>query len=131
VTNRPHEHVLRTLGDLAVELEQVRPLEGLETTEKMHSSQKMQSSQKATKYAQELVVVVPVVDNSAIQLILVLHDDLIDVVGNHGGILVGLGVLVLVQVRDDVRKGLLRLLVQVRDGDTGSENRIVGMPRGL
>lgn len=44
--------------------------------------------------------------------------------------LASLGVDPLVQVVDDCREGLLGLFVQVGDGDSGSEDGVVGMLGG-
>jgi hypothetical protein len=45
-------------------------------------------------------------------------------------VLASLGVDPLVQVVDDSRKGLLGLFVQVGNGDSGSENGVVGVLGG-
>lgn len=41
--------------------------------------------------------------------------------------LASLGVDPLVEIIDDCGKGLLGLLVQVRDGDSGSEDSVIGV----
>jgi len=45
-------------------------------------------------------------------------------------VLASLGVDPLVQVVDDCREGLLGLFVQVGDGDSSSENGVIGMLGG-
>lgn len=100
-----HDHVLWAFHDLAVHSKKVRSLESLET---------------------EVVVgKVPIVDDGRIENVLVVHDDLVDIVGNHGRVLAGLGVDPFVQIVHDGREGLLGLLVQVGDGDSGSEDSVV------
>lgn len=100
-----HHHVLRSLDNLAVDSEEVRSLERLE--------------------AEIVVGEISVVNDGRVEQVLVLHDDFIDVVGDHGGVFARLGVDPLVQVLDHARERLFRLFVQVRDGDSGGEDRIV------
>lgn len=80
---------------------------------------------------QVLVVVVTVVDNSRVELVLVLHDNFVDVVCNHGGAVARLRVDIGVEVVDHVGKGLFGLLVQVGHGNTSSKDSVVGVLRGL
>ena len=54
-----------------------------------------------------------------------LHDCLVRLVRDHWRGLVVFGVDVVVEVSNDVREGLLCLLVQVRDGNAGSKDGIV------
>jgi hypothetical protein len=64
-TNRyAHDHVLRTLDDLAVDLEKVGSLQSLK--------------------AEVLVLKISVVDNGGVKLLLMSHNTLISLLGNHG-----------------------------------------------
>lgn len=58
------------------------------------------------------------------------HDGLVCLLGDHRGGLSGLGVDVVVQIRDDGRELLLGLLVEVRHGDTCGEHGVVGVGGG-
>ena len=71
-----HYHVLWALSDFAIEAEEVRSLEGLES--------------------EVLVVEVSVVDNGRVKLGLVLHDTFICGFADHGGCLVVSGVDIMV-----------------------------------
>jgi hypothetical protein len=102
-----HEHVLRPLGDLAVQAQQVRALERLE--------------------AEVLVVEVAVVHNRRVELVGVPHHHLVRALRDHGRLLPVLRVDVVVQVRDDRRELLLRLLVQVRHRDARRQDGVVGV----
>lgn len=77
-----------------------------------------------------MVIEVAVVDDCRIELIGVLHDDLVSVVGDHGCGLVGLGVDVMVEIRDHGGELLPSLLVQVGDGNAGCEDGVVGVSDG-
>jgi hypothetical protein len=76
-----HQTVLRTFSNLAVQTQQIRPLQGLE--------------------AEILIVEVTIIDNGRIQLISMLHDNVVDLLGDHGCSLVVLGVDIVVEIRDD------------------------------
>ncbi len=89
--------MLGALGDLAAYLEQVAALEGLEP--------------------EILVLEVPLVDDGGVEAILVLLNDLVVIVGDHGDGLAGLGVLHVEQVQDDVAELFLGFLVQVGHGN--------------
>lgn len=105
-TNRDsHHHVLRSLDNLAVDSEEVRSLERLET--------------------EVVVSEISVVDDGRVEQVFVLHDDLVNVVRDHGRILARLGVDPLVQVIDDGREGFLGLLVQVGDGDSSCKDGVI------
>ena len=77
-----------------------------------------------------MVVEVAVVDNGGIELVLVAHDTLVCVLGDHGGVFAGFGVDIVVEFVDDERPLLLSLLVEVGHGDTGGEDSIVGVGDG-
>ena len=102
-----HDHVLWSLDDLAVDAKKVRSLKGLE--------------------AKVVVGKVAVVDDGRVEHVLVGHDDLVDVIGDHRCVLASLGVDPRVKVVDDLGEDLLGLLVEVGDGDTGCEDGIVGV----
>eukprot|EP00624_Nannochloropsis_granulata_P007019 evm.model.NODE_5931_length_8511_cov_32.465752.1 len=88
-----HDHVLGSLHDDAVHLEQVGLLQRLET---------------------EIVVVeVPIVDNGRINTLLVGHDNVVHVLGDEGGGLAVLGVLVVAELLDGLGEDLGRVLMQV------------------
>lgn len=74
-----------------------------------------------------VVLEIPVIDDGAIERLLVGHDGLVRLGADHGRILARLGVDPRVQVLDDLAKHLFRLLVQVGDGDPRREDRIVGV----
>ncbi len=97
-----HEHVLGSLGDLAVDAEEVGTLERLE--------------------AEEVVVEVALVDDGRVELVLVLHDDLVGGVRDHGAVTAILGVDVLVERLTTWLKFLLvslcRLLMAIRAART-------------
>jgi hypothetical protein len=81
-TNRDsHHHMLRSLDNLAIDSKQIRPLEGLET--------------------KVVVGEISIVNDGRIKQRLVVHDDLVDIFRDHGGVLASLGVDPLVEVVDD------------------------------
>jgi hypothetical protein len=86
-----HDHVLWSLDNLAVNAEQVRPLERLET--------------------KVVVSEISVVDDGRVESVPVVHDNLVDVVGNHRCLLASFGVNPVVQIGDDSGERLLGLLV--------------------
>lgn len=136
VAKSPHEHMLGPLRDFAANLEQVRALERLEPAVqcKQVGGQGSTARSKVSASArnqQVLVVVVAVVNDGAVELLPVLHNDFVDVVGNHWCGFARLGVDIGVEVVDNVREDFFRLLVQVGDCDTSGQNRIVGVPRCL
>lgn len=102
-----HDHVLRSLDNLAVDSEEVRPLERLE--------------------AEVVVRKVTVVNDGRVKDVLVVHDDLKHVIGDHRSMLVSLWVDPVVEIGHDGGEGLFRLLVQVGNGNTGGEDGIVGV----
>ena len=103
-----HEHVLRPLHHLPVDLEQVAPLERLE--------------------AEVLVGEVAVVDDGGVEAVGVLLDDLVVELGDHGG---GLAVRRhLVEVLHHLREDLLGLLVEVGHHDPGGQDGVVGVLGG-
>ena len=91
----PHQHLLRSLGNFPVDLEQIRPFKSFET--------------------KILVAEIAVVDDGGVETVRVLLDDLVMLLGDHGGRpAVGLDV---VEVGDDLAELLLGLLVQVGHDD--------------
>ena len=100
-----HQHVLGPLHHLAFEAQQVAPLQGFE--------------------AEEVVVVVPVVDDGRIQGSRVLVDDFPHVLGQQRGVLAVLGVFVGVQPLHGAAERLGCHLVQVAHRDTGRQNGVV------
>lgn len=66
---------------------------------------------------------VSVKDDGRVELLLVLHDGLVGLLGDHGRGSVVLGVDIGVKVVDDVREGLLGLLVKVGDCRSKRESR--------
>ena len=100
-----HQHLLRAFGHFAVELEQVGALERLES--------------------EVVVAEIAVVDDGGVQLFGVGLDDLHDVVGDEAGVLSGHRVLVGVEVAHHLGERLLGRLVEVGDGDPGSELGVV------
>ena len=77
-----------------------------------------------------MVVEVAVVDDGGIELVLVAHDALVCVLGDHRGVFAGLGVDIIVEIANDERPLLLGLLVEVGHGDTGGEDGIIGVGDG-
>lgn len=102
-----HQHVLGALHHLLLDLQQIRPLQGLE--------------------AEVVVAKVTVVDNGRVETLRIVLDDFVVVVGDHGRVLARVLVHHEVQVVHHLAELLLCLLVQVRDGDAGTQNSIVRM----
>ena len=86
-----HKHVLWSFPDFLVIFEKVGSFQGLET--------------------EVLVVEISIVDDSRVKLIGVSHNTLIGLFRDHWGMLAILRVDILIQVCDDGRELLLRLLV--------------------
>jgi len=105
--SHPHDHVLRSFDNLSVDAEEVRSLESFET--------------------EVVVCEVPVIDDGRVEHVLVLHDDLVDIIGDHRCVLAGLRVDPVVEIGDDSRERLLRLFVKVGNGDTGGKDSIIGV----
>jgi hypothetical protein len=72
-------------------------------------------AERAHRGNAQVVVEVAVKDDGRVELLLVLHDGLVRLLGDHGREPVVLGVDVRVEVVDDVRERLLGLLVEVGD----------------
>ena len=102
-----HEHVLRSLDDVAVDAQQVRALERLES--------------------KVVVLEVAVIDNRTVESVTIGHDESVHIVGDQRRLLLRLGFDVAVQALNDVGKHLARLLVQVGDGDACRQQAIVGV----
>jgi hypothetical protein len=102
-----HEHMLRSFRNAIVDTEEVRPFQSLES--------------------KIVVVEVPVVDDGRVELLRVGHDVVVGQLGNHGGVLAGLGVDVVVEVFNDSRKLFLGFFLEIGNGDTGCEYCIVRM----
>ena len=108
-----HEHVLRTLGDLAIKFEQIGTLKGLET--------------------KVVVIVVPCVVDVVVENIGVGHDDLVNFLGNQWRMLLGFGIDVFSQVGDDIGKQFLGGAVKIVNANTSCQTtviRMVGCKRG-
>mmetsp|Transcript_58906 Transcript_58906/g.162848 ORF Transcript_58906/g.162848 Transcript_58906/m.162848 type:complete len:327 (-) Transcript_58906:3-983(-) len=100
-----HEHVLRALRDLAIDLEEVRALKSFE--------------------AEVIKLEVAVVDDGRVEALLVLHDYVEHILRDERRRLAGLRVDVGAQALDVLRERLLGLLVQVRDRDARGKDREV------
>jgi len=123
-----HDHVLGTLSDVSIDSEKVGSLEGLESEAVCERRQRKRTeSQLPPKLTSrpgeeqqgggdsQVVVEIPVEDDSRIELLRVLHDRVVGGLGNHRRSSVVLGVDVGVEILDDMREGLLGLLVKVGD----------------
>lgn len=92
----------------------------------------------------QVVAEVTVVDDSRVKLLCVGHDNLVDVLSDHACSLAVLWVdcrhvsqsfyhspiivrTIFIQIFDHGGKVLLRLLVEIRNSDTSSEDRVIGM----
>ena len=102
-----HQQVLRTLGDLAVDLQEVGFLQRLE--------------------AEEVVAEVAVVDDRRVEHLAVVPDDLEDIIRDQRSRLVGVRVDVLVEVLHRLAERLLRVLVQVADRDARCQQGVIRM----
>ena len=102
-----HEHVLRPLGDLAVQLQQVGLLQRLE--------------------AGVVEFEVPVVQYGAVQYVPVGHHHLIYVLRHEGRRLARLRMRVVAKGLHYLREALFGLLVQIGNLDARGEDGIVGM----
>ncbi|KAH3661623.1 hypothetical protein OGAPHI_006472 [Ogataea philodendri] len=105
-----HNHVLRSFSNFSVNLEQVRPFQSLET--------------------KIVVREVSVVHDCRVELFCVLLNNLVSLLGNHWRVLTVLWVHVSVQLLHDLGELLGGLLVQVGDGDSGSQGRIIRVDGG-
>ena len=106
-----HDHVLGALGNLAVDLEEVGFLQGLE--------------------AKVIVLEVAVMDDGGVEAVLVGHDDLVVPIRNERSLLSSLGVHVVVENFNVVREPLMGHLVQVGHRNTSGENREVRVLGGI
>lgn len=83
-----HDHVLGTFSNLAVDSEQVRSLEGLETelwATNVYGQTHAQDSPFSTERRAHVVVLeISVVNNGTVEHVLVLHDGLVSLLGDHG-----------------------------------------------
>merc|ERR1719234_1894906 len=101
----PHQHLLRSLHHLTVDLQQVRPLRSLE--------------------AKVLVLKVPVIDNGRVQPVLVVLDDLVVLLRDHWDLFPSLRASHAEEVSDDVAEAFLRLLVKVGHSNPGGQEGVV------
>jgi hypothetical protein len=102
--------VLRPLNHLVLNLHEVGLLKGLEP--------------------KVVVAVIAVIDDGRVQAILMLLDDVEGLLGDQGSMLLGVGVDVIVEVLHNGRELLLGLLVEVGDGNAGSQESIIWMLGG-
>lgn len=77
-----------------------------------------------------VIVVISIVDNGAVQAVLVLADDLVREVGQQRRLLTGLGLNVAVQHGCSFEEGLLGVLVQIGHHDARCKQTIVRMLGG-
>ena len=105
-----HEHVLGAFGNLAVDFEEIGLFERLE--------------------AKVVQLKVAIVNDGAIENVLVLHDDIVGFFAHEGSRLSRLWVNVVVKQIDNLRKDLARHFVEIRDGNASCENGAVGMLGG-
>ena len=80
----PHDHVLRPLRDLPIDLKKVTLLQRLEP--------------------EVVELEVPVVDDGGVVAVLVIHDDLVVALGDKGGRLAGFGVDVVMENLNVIRE---------------------------
>ena len=97
-----HQHVLRTFGDFAVQLEQVRAFECLET--------------------KVVVRIIAVVDDGPVDALLVLQNEFKHIVGNQRRVESGLGFDVPCQLRDGLDEILVGVFVQIGNGNARRSN---------
>ena len=91
----PHQHVLRTLNNLAINFQQVASLKGFET--------------------KILVVKIALINNGGVQSIGIFSDDFVMFLGNHWSWAIVTSHFV--KVRDYLAKHLFGLFVQVGNND--------------
>ena len=107
-TNRnTHQHVLWSLGNLAVQFKQVAAFECLE--------------------AKVIVLQIALVENGRVQLVLVVHNDLVSFLANERCVFSIRLVRAISQVGDHFGKAFLCLLMQIRHGDASGQCAKVGM----
>ena len=100
-----HDQVLWSLGDFAIEAEEVRAFECFE--------------------AEVLVVEISVINDSRVELVCMSHNALVGSLGNHGRGSIVSRVDIVIEVGDDRRELLFRLLVKIRHRNTCSKYGIV------
>lgn len=106
----PHDHMLRSLCNFAIQAKEVRSLQSLE--------------------AEILIIEVTVVYDGGVELFGMFHDSLVRSLGDHGRSLLVFGIDIVVEIRYHRRELLLRLLMQVRDGDSCSKYGVIRMGYG-
>ena len=108
-----HDHVLRALNDALVDAHQISTAQRLEP--------------------KVIVAIVSVVDNRAVQSLLVLHDDLQDLITHQRRVVPRFRVHIGMKLLHHIRKDLGGLLVQIRHTDArgkGTEVRVTSRTRG-
>lgn len=75
--------------------------------------------------AEKVVAIVTVINDGRVKTVGVLHDDLVGLLGDERDVAFEGRVDVGIEVLDDGREDLLGLLVEVGDGDAGSEGSII------
>ena len=105
-----HEQMLRPFRGLAVDLQQVGSLQGLET--------------------EEVVLEISIEDDGGVELVGVVLDDLMGLLVDQRRPQTRLGIRVIAQIVDDFGKDFLRLLVEIGNGDSGGECGVIGMLGG-
>ena len=97
-----HQHLLRSISRLAANLQQVRPLERLKNKTKstcdLKSSNSYGSDDQSHLESEVVVAIVAIVDDCRVKSVSVRHDDVIRLIGKHGGRFLGARVHVLEQV---------------------------------
>ena len=105
-----HEHVLRTFGNVSIQLEEITLFERFES--------------KIVEFK------VTIVNDGSIQLVLVSHDDVVGLLRDERSRFSRLGVNVGVKALNDFGKDFLRHFVEIRDGNASCEDGAIGMLRG-
>lgn len=105
-----HEHVLGTLGDFAVRLEEVTLFQRFES--------------------KVVELKVSIVNDGGIELVAIGHDNVKRLLGNKRSRFSRLGMCVMVKGVNDFGKDFVGHFVQVGDGNAGCQDGAIGMLRG-